>query len=394
MLLSNCTDSDMLLLVEVCVSYRVEHIRDAGDSLQHVVVDGGGHLAVLPCRFLKHLRVVGKSSNTQKAYAYALKEYSIFLEQIGLEYVQADKRTLTSFVAWLQDPTVGTKVVNLAPGKPSRAASTVNNYIAAVLSFYKYLFEVDLFQIDLWGPAGKTGSPEKSAFKPFLHKLAYQHKGSGFSLYVKESKRRVQKLTKDQVETVLVATTNPRDKLLVYLMYITGLRVGEVLSLHEEDFVFDLRGGHRVELHDRGELVNGAELKCGERVVHIDQHCMDLLDDYEYYALDKVDKDTDFVFVTLRGKNIGRPMNYSDVSAVFRRLRAKTGLKTLHPHILRHTHASLYYKSTKDPEALRDRLGHANVQTSIDMYVHMDEGELYEEWSNAEEAFRLEVNNG
>lgn len=376
------------------MSFRVEHIEVEAEGTHHVVVDGEGHLAALPCKFLKHLRVIGKSANTQKAYAYALKAYSNFLEQIGVEYLDADKQTLASFVAWLQDPTVGTNVTKIAPGKPAREASTVNNYIAAVLSFYKYLFQMDMFHIDLWGAYGKTGTPEKSPFKPFLYKFGYGHKGSGFSLYVKEPKRRVKKLTKDQVEAVLSATSNPRDKLLVYLMYIAGLRIGEALSLHEEDFVFDLQNGHRIELHDRGLLENGAELKGGERVVHVDQHCMDLLDDYEYYVLDKVDKDSDFVFVTLRGKNPGRPMNYSDAAAVFRRLREKTGLDILHAHILRHTHASLYYKTTKDPEALRDRLGHAHVQTSIDMYVHMDEDELYEDWANAEEAFRLDVDNG
>lgn len=368
--------------------YRVEHIEFDGHVVQHVIVDKAGDLAELPCRYLKHLSTVGKSPNTQRAYAYALKLYSEFLDQIGVSYLEASKATLRSFVAWLQEPLVTTNTIRMVPQEPIRKASTVNNYAAGVLSFYRYLFELDLYKTDLWGSTGKSGTPEKSPFKPFLYKFGYAHKGSGFSIYVKEPRKRVSKLTKDEVKTLVNATTNPRDRFLIYLLYIAGLRVGEALSLHEGDIVFDLKKGHRVELRDRGVLENGAELKTGERIIPVDQECLDLLDDYEYYVLDKVDKDSDFLFVTLKGRDKGRPMNYSDVASLFRRLRKKTGINA-HPHLLRHTHASLFYKETKDPEALRDRLGHAHVQTSIDMYVHMDEEEMYEEWSRAESAFKL-----
>ncbi|WP_176474584.1 tyrosine-type recombinase/integrase, partial [Peribacillus simplex] len=74
---------------------------------------------------------------------------------------------------------------------------------------------------------------------------------------------------------------------------------------------------------------------------------MDLYDDYLYEILDEMDVHKNFVFVKLRGKNAGQGMNYQDVSALFKRLRKKSNI-SVHPHLLRHSHATLYYKQTGD----------------------------------------------
>lgn len=62
-----------------------------------------------------------------------------------------------------------------------------------------------------------------------------------------------------------------RDRLLIQTLYETGLRIGELLSLFIEDFVFDHKGGHRIKLVDRGELENGAKLKTSEREIYVSQ---------------------------------------------------------------------------------------------------------------------------
>ena len=68
-------------------------------------------------------------------------------------------------------------------------------------------------------------------------------------------------------------------------------------------------------MRDRGELENGAKLKTGEREIFVSQHLMDLYDDYLYEIIDELDIETNFVFIKLRGRNMGRPMNYSDVES-------------------------------------------------------------------------------
>lgn len=89
-------------------------------------------------------------------------------------------------------------------------------------------------------------------------------------------------LTKDEVEKVYQATTNIRDEFIIKLLFGTGIRIGEALSLFIEDFIFDHDKDHRIKLVDRGELLNGAKLKFGEREIYVSQELMNLLDDYMY----------------------------------------------------------------------------------------------------------------
>lgn len=99
-------------------------------------------------------------------------------------------------------------------------------------------------------------------------------------LKLKEPRRKPRALHKEEVEHIYEFTTNIRDRLLIQLLFETGLRIGEALSLFMEDFVFDHKNGHRIRLTDRGELENVAKLKTGERELYVSQGLMDLYDDY------------------------------------------------------------------------------------------------------------------
>lgn len=161
-----------------------------------------------------------------------------------------------------------------------------------------------------------------------------------------------------------------------------------MLALFLEDFVFDHKHGHRIRLRDRGELSNGAKLKTGEREIYVSQELMDLYDDYLYEVIDEMEIDTNFLFVKLHGKNKGFPMTDWDVRALFKRLRKKTGIE-VHPHLLRHTHATLFYRETKDIKQVQERLGHANIQTTMNMYVHPSNEEIRKNWEKAQPAFQV-----
>ena len=74
------------------------------------------------------------------------------------------------------------------------------------------------------------------------------------------------------------------NEFLIKLLYETGLRIGEALSLFIGDIKFDHNKGHK--LVDRGELSNGIMLKTGKREIHISQELIYLFDDYSYDILD------------------------------------------------------------------------------------------------------------
>jgi integrase len=104
--------------------------------------------------------------------------------------------------------------------------------------------------------------------------------------------------------------------------------------------------------------------------------------------LDELEIDTNFVFVKLRGENKGKPLEYQDVSDLFKRLKKKTGID-VHAHLLRHTHATIYYQTTKDIKQVQERLGHSQIQTTMNLYLHPSDEDIRSNWEIAHPLFSL-----
>nr|WP_221452453.1 tyrosine-type recombinase/integrase [Bacillus benzoevorans] len=344
-------------------------------------------------KYLKYIDVTGKSRNTQKTYCYSLKQYFTFLEVTNKDYKYIRLEDLVEFIAWLRNPYESTKVTSLQPVKAKKTEKTINLTLTAVTNFYDYLYRNEELQNDMIEKLMKqvfTGG--RTRYKSFLHHVNKDKPSVRNVLKIKEPRKRVQILTKEQVQQVIEATSNIRDTFLIQVLFETGLRIGEVLSLFMQDFVFDHAKGHRIRLVDRGELENGAKLKTGEREIFVSQSLMDLYDDYLYEVMDELDVDTNFVFVKLRGENAGKPMTYSDVESLFKRLRKKTSID-IHPHLFRHTHATIYYQKTKDIKQVQERLGHSQIQTTMNLYLHPSDEDIREDWNKAQSEFNLKKNN-
>ena len=76
----------------------------------------------------------------------------------------------------------------------------------------------------------------------------------------------------------------------------------------------------------------------------------------------------DSLIFTLPG---GMPMTPDVVSHTFRKVARKAEVLTLRLHDLRHTHASLMLQQGIHPKIVSERLGHANIQMSLDTYSHV-----------------------
>ena len=343
-------------------------------------------------KYLKYLDQTGKSHNTLKTYCYGLKHYFTFLEETGKEYKQITLQGMAEFVSWLQNPYRNSKVITASPMTSKLTAKTVNLTITVVTNFYDYLYRNDELPTDVADKLMKqiyVGNGKR--YKGFLHHITKGNPVTKNLLKVKEPKKKLKTLTKEQVVQLVQATSNIRDEFLLNLLFETGLRIGEVLSLHIADFKRDYRIGYHIQLVDRGELENGAKLKTNERKIEISSDLMNLYDDYLYEVLDELETDTNFLFVKLKGANKGEPLEYTDVQSLFKRLKQKTGIDA-HPHLLRHTHASIYYQTTKDVKLVQERLGHAQIQTTMDIYVHQTDEEIRAEWEKAQHAFQLDRN--
>ena len=372
---------------------RVQEIFLENKAKRYVLVDDNGFPVLPVMKYLKYIDITGKSNNTQKTYCYALKHYFTYLEEKNMDYKCIRLEDLAEFVAWLISPYESTKVTSLQPVKAKKSEKTINLTVTAVTNFYDYLYRNEELQNDMVEKLMKqvyTGG--RTHYKSFLHHVNKDKPSVRNVMKVKEPRKKLQTLTKEQAQQVIEATTNIRDTFLIQVLFETGLRIGEVLSLFMEDFIFDHKKGHRIRLVDRGKLENGAKLKTGEREIFVSQSLMDLYDDYLYEVIDELVLDTNFAFVKLRGENVGKPMNYGDIESLFKRLRKKTGIY-VHPHLFRHTHATLYYQETKDIKQVQERLGHSQIQTTMNLYLHPLDEDIRKDWEKAQGAFQIQKQN-
>jgi integrase len=137
-----------------------------------------------------------------------------------------------------------------------------------------------------------------------------------------------------------------------------------------------------VKVIPRTDNMNYVRAKGGmERIVHVSKELMQW---YSAYLIDEYpeDLDCDFVFVVIKAPGrgeIGNPISYKTVNSLFRRLSKKTGIQ-LTPHLLRHTHATELIRAGWDLAHVQNRLGHADIQTTINTYIHLSDEEMMEEY--------------
>ena len=153
------------------------------------------------------------------------------------------------------------------------------------------------------------------------------------------------------------------------LMLATGLRPGECTALHWEDI--DLQTG---VLYVRYTLirVKGAFVRQtpktaqSERRIVLPAYIIGLLQRHKEQQ-DSKPNINGSVFVNLSGDYLN-PIN---LNAKLKRVLAKTDLPDIHLHSLRHTHASLLINSNVTAKVIADRLGHANTNTTLNVYSHV-----------------------
>ena len=70
----------------------------------------------------------------------------------------------------------------------------------------------------------------------------------------------------------------------------------------------------------------------------------------------------------------GRPMLPDSLTNAFSKMAAKANLTDAHLHSLRHTHASLMLREGVSPKVVQERLGHATIAITLDLYSHVMPG--------------------
>lgn len=335
--------------------------------------------------FMKYLDSIQRSPNTQRAYCFGLRDFFVYLSLTEIHYKSVTIKVIANFLAWLVNPTLEETIPYLSPPNP-KTERTINLRITAVMSFYKFLYQFDYIDQDLAHKAYKDVKGVKK-YKDFLYHINRSKVLSKSIFKLKEPRKKIKIIPDNIIKSAFEATTNIRDLFLLSLLFESGLRIGEVLSIYKEDIVFDLIDGHRIRLVNRENNQNGARLKTGSREIYISSDLINLFDEYMYFISD-FDK-SEFLFIKIKGVSKGLPMEYRDVISLFKRLEKKIDYR-LHAHQYRHTHATKYYEKTKDIKSVQERLGHKQIQTTMNLYLHPSNEEIRLQWEKAKGAFRME----
>ena len=177
-------------------------------------------------------------------------------------------------------------------------------------------------------------------------------------------------LTSDDIITLVRASNNRRDKLIIKILYETGIRKGELLGLRHED-MGDC-GKNEIAIVKR-ENINGARVKGEERVVNVSKQLMIVYNNYLIEEYPQVN--SDYIFVNIWKGEVGRPLNYKALNQLFEQLKKKTGIH-VYPHLFRHTHATELLKAGMDIYRVSKRLGHSSISTTLNIYGHLTEQDL------------------
>jgi site-specific recombinase XerD len=158
-------------------------------------------------------------------------------------------------------------------------------------------------------------------------------------------------LTKEEAAKLISAISNPKHNLAISLMYGSGLRVSELLTLKRQDFCFEQHIGW--VRHGKGNK---------DRPFIIPEILADIL---KRFCEEKAEND--YVFV---GNN-NHHLSVRSIQEIIRKAAKKAGIrKSIHPHTLRHSFATHLIEQGTDLSAVQSLLGHNDARTTMN-YLHM-----------------------
>jgi site-specific recombinase XerD len=345
-------------------------VRD-GDVGHRVVGDGSD--VELVNRFLGHLVARLFSSATVRAYAFDVVNFLRFLAERDLELVGVVSMDLFDYLEW-QGRSRRRRDGNVIAltGARGTAPATINRRIAAVRALFEFLV-VSGVRAENPVPVARRSSGLRAPARGMLGHIAPSRPRSGGRL-VRQARVLPEALDVEEVAAFLADLGTHRDRAIVLVMLLGGLRAGEVRSLKLADIDMGLG---QVRVVGKGNR---------ERVVPVDRAFFVELGAY-LRSERPSGISTRECFVVLRGPTTGRAMTEAGMRSVFRSHRVSSGSVRVRPHRLRHTYGTELAAAGIDLLVLRQLMGHASPETTA-AYVHLSPGVLADEYTRAREASR------
>ena len=177
----------------------------------------------------------------------------------------------------------------------------------------------------------------------------------------KGESRSLKFLERDQMERLLASPDNARDKAMIELLFSTGLRVSELVSLD--------RGQLNFERKEFGVIGKGRRT----RVVFLSDNAIHWL---QNYLETREDKDPALFIRTSGRKDAPLRLTTRTVQRIVEKYAKQTQLPVkITPHGIRHTFATDLLSAGADLRAIQEMLGHKTIATT-QIYTHVTNPQL------------------
>ena len=283
--------------------------------------------------FQNYLSDVKKSSlNTISSYMRDVNQFSAYLAVTGdLEIAGVSKNDVEKYVKWLR--------------KSGKSISTVSRSLAALKCFYNYMITA--------GNINESPVANIEVEKP--------------------SKKLPQILTSREVELLLAQPEctdmkGYRDRAMLELLYATGIRVTELISLDIEDVNLSA-GLIRCRSRDKERLIPLYPAAVKAIAEYVNDVRVHMLASPREQAL----------FVNMSGESMSRQGFWKIIKSYQEKAHIE---KTITPHTLRHSFAAHLLENGADLRSIQEMLGHADI-SSTQVYTQIVKKQLKDVYNKA-----------
>lgn len=257
------------------------------------------------------------------------KLLEMFLDSLSSDNTkEAYGRNINNMLSFVEKPIKEIKPIDLVSwqnGLSDLSSASQAQYVNAVKSFFKFLYDIDYIQSN---PADR------------LHSVKVINKPKDY-------------VNDEQVLNMINTAKNKRDKAIIALLFSTGLRVSELIN---------------IELNDLQNDSLFIQTKGGKyREIFINDKCREIINDYLKVRKDGCSK----LFVS----NQHTPMLRANVNNLLTKIRKQCGIKeNVTPHSLRHTFVTDVAREY-GVEVARDVVGHSSIAVT-NRYIHSNREEI------------------
>ena len=247
-------------------------------------------------------------------YESDIEEFINFLDKEGLNYLKLEYSDIRLYLMYLKD-------------EKHEKSTSISRKLSALRSYYKYLCNNDKVKTNVFS---LISSPKKERKLPRY--FEYNELEELFDV--------------PDLKTPL----GQRDRLVLELMYATGIRVGELVKIRLKD----------LNRSERTILIYGKGNK--ERIVNYGEYASDILDMYLNNGYKELNKFNNGYLVL---NNQGRVITERGIRYILTNLIKKTSLhKNISPHMLRHSFATHLLNNGADLRTIQEMLGHSSITTT------------------------------